>query len=151
MNRWLYAAVGTIVALLLAAACNNGDVGNGTPSETPTVGETPSVTEAPAQGGAAPDIKMIGVRSFDRSELTIAADTEVTIVAENIDGLHSFAIFAGEEYAPGLVDPLARTEACFSPCTVTLSVNLAPGEYVFRCQVHPEEMVGMLIAQQEPY
>ncbi len=151
MNRWLYAAVGTIMALLLTAACNDGNGGNGTPSETPTVGETPAVSEAPAQVGAAPDIKMIGVRSFDRSELTIAADTEVTIVAENIDGLHSFAIFAGEEYGPGFVDPLARTEACFSPCTVTLSVNLAPGEYVFRCQVHPEEMVGMLIAQQEPY
>ena len=153
MQGWLLAVGSTIAALSLLVSCNGGDGGDQSPivEETPALGETPAESETPAQGGAAPDIKMIGVRSFDRSELTIAADTEVTIVAENIDGLHSFAIFAGEEYGPGFVDPLARTEACFSPCTVTPSVNLAPGEYVFRCQVHPEEMVGMLIAQQEPY
>ena len=147
MNRWLYAAVGTIVALLLAAACSNGDGGNGTPSETPTVGETPAVGETPLNGGAKADIKMIPGTAFDKTELTIPADKEVTIMADNTDGLHSFAVFAGEEYAPGLVEPLARTEACFSPCTITVSVNLTPGEYVFRCQVHPEEMVGTLIAE----
>ncbi len=151
MNRWLYAAVGIIVALLLTAACNDGDDGNGTLSETPTVGETPAVVETPLNGGANADIKMISGKAFDKSELTIAADTEVAITADNTDGLHSFAVFAGEEYAPGLVEPLAGTEACFSPCTVTLSVNLTPGEYVFRCQVHPEEMAGTLIAQQERY
>ena len=153
MQGWLLAVGSTIAALPLLVSCNGGDGGDPTPTteETPALGETPAVSETPAQGGAAPDIKMIGVKSFDRSELTVAADTEVTIVAENIDGLHSFAIFPGEEYAPGLVDPLARTEACFSPCTVTLSVNLSPGDYVFRCQVHPEEMVGKLIAQQVPY
>ena len=47
MNRWLYAAVGVIVALLLAAACNDGDDGNATLSETPTVGETTAVVETP--------------------------------------------------------------------------------------------------------
>ena len=143
MNRWLYAATGIIVALLLAAACNDGDDGNGIPSEAPALGETP------AGDGVTPDIKMIPGKAFDKSELTIAADTEVTITADNTDGLHSFAIFAGEEFASGLVEPLARTEACFSPCIVTLTVHLSPGEYVFRCQVHPEEMVGTLIAQQE--
>ncbi len=153
MQGWLLAVGSTIAALPLLVSCNGGDGGDRTPTaeETPALDETPAVSETPARGGAAPDIKMIGVKSFDRSELTIAADTEVTIVAENIDGLHSFAIFAGEEYAPGLVDPLARTEACFSPCTVTVSVNLSAGEYVFRCQVHPEEMVGILIARQEAY
>ncbi len=145
MNRWLYAAVSTVVALLLVAACNDGDGGNGMSSETPALGETP------AGVGVTPDIKMIPGKAFDKSELTIAADTEVAITADNTDGLHSFAIFAGEEYASGLVEPLARTEACFSPCTVTLSVNLSPGDYIFRCQVHPEEMVGKLIAQQVPY
>jgi len=153
MQGWLLAVGSAIAALPLLVSCNGGDGGDRTPTvgETPASGQTPAVSETPTQGRAAPDIKMIGVRSFDRSELTIAADTEVTIVAENIDGLHSFAIFAGEEYAPGLVEPLARTEACFSPCTVTLSVNLTPGKYVFRCQVHPEEMVGTLIAQQDRY
>ena len=145
MNRCLYAAVGTIVALVLAAACNDGDDGNEIPSEIPALGETP------AGGGVTPDIKMIPGKAFDKSELTIAADTEVAITADNTDGLHSFAIFAGEEYAPGLVEPIAKSEACFSPCTVTLTVNLTPGQYVFRCQVHPEEMVGTLIADREPY
>ena len=153
MNRWLYAAVGTSVALVLAAACNGGDGGDRTPTvgETPARGQNPAGSETPAQGGATPDIKMIGVMSFDRSELTIAADSEVTIVAENIDGLHNFAIFEDEEYRPGLVEPIAKTDPCFSPCTGTLAVNLTPGEYVFRCQIHPEEMVGTLTAQQEPY
>ncbi len=153
MQGWILAVGTTIAALPLLVSCNGGDGGDRTPTvgETPALGQTPAVNETPAQGGAAPDIRMIGVRSFDRSQLTIAADTEVTIVAENIDGLHSFAVFAGEEYAPGLVEPIAKTESCFSPCTVTLTINLTPGQYVFRCQVHPEEMVGTLIAQQEPY
>ena len=110
MQGWLLAAGSTIGAVLLLVSCNGGDGEDRTSTvgETPALGDT-AVSETPAQGRAAPDIKMIGVRSFDRSELTIAADTEVTIVAENIDGLHSFAIFAGEEYGPGSVDPLART------------------------------------------
>ncbi len=152
MQGWLLAVGSAIAALPLLVSCNGGDGGDRTPvGETPALGQTPAVSETPTQGGAAPDIKMIGVRSFDRSELTIAADTEVTIVAENIDGLHSFAIFVDEEYRPGHIEPIARTEACFSPCTVTLAVNLTPGEYFFRCQVHPEEMVGTLTAQQELY
>ncbi len=151
MNRWLYAAVGSIVALLLAAACNDGDGGNGNPIETLTVGETPAVGETLLDGGAKADIKMIPGTAFDKTELTIPADTEVTITADNIDGLHSFAVFADEEYEPGQVEPIARTEACFAPCTITLGVNLTPGEYFFRCQVHPEEMVGTLTARQELY
>ncbi len=143
VKRWVGLAF--LLALCpLALACGDG-------SDKAGGNQTSIASETPAAGAAKADIEMIPGKAFDRSVLTVAADREVAITANNTDGLHSFAVFAGEEYESGLVEPIARTEACFAPCTVTLTVNLTPGEYFFRCQVHPEEMVGTLIAQQGLY
>ena len=128
------------VALLLAAAC--GDDGNG--DETPAAGETP------ADGAATAEIKMIPAIQFDKAELTIAAGTEVTITADNVeDGIpHSFAVYTSRDDAESGEAPLAATEICDGPCTDTATVSLSSGEYFFRCEVHPVQMTGTLIAEQ---
>ncbi len=105
VKRWVGLAF--LLALCpLALACGDGsdkDGGN----------QTPIASETPAAGAAKADIEMIAGKAFDRSVLTVAADREVAITANNTDGLHSFAVFAGEEYQPGLVEPIAEEEDLF--------------------------------------
>ena len=126
-------------ALLLAAACGDGDDGV----------ERHVEDETPAAGEATAEIKMIPVNQFDKAELTIAADTEVTITAENVDeGVpHNFAVYASREDAEGGGEPLAETELESGPFTDTATLNLSAGEYFFWCSVHPTQMVGTLIVE----
>ena len=131
------------LALVLAAACN-GDDGGG---ETPVGGETPAGGETPTGGGDTAEIQMLPGNSFDTDELSIAADSDVTITADNTDGTHSFAIYNSEDDAGGGEDPIDETEICNAPCVDSVVVNLAAGEYFFRCEVHPTFMTGTLIVE----
>jgi len=125
------------LALVLAAACN-GDDGGGT---TPAGGETP------AAGGATAEIQMLPGTTFDTDELTIDAGVDVTITADNTSGFHSFAVYNSRDEAESDSDSIAETETCNAPCVESVSVNLAAGEYFFRCEVHPTNMTGTLIVQ----
>ncbi len=140
-GRWRVAPLLALLAGALAviAACD-GDNGD---SEGPAAVETPPVEEDTAE------IKMIPTIRFDRSELTIPADTNVTITVENADDgvAHNFAVYESEDAAVGGEDRIAETEICFGPCVRTLRVNLSAGEYFFRCEVHPSEMTGTLIVE----
>ncbi len=125
-------ALGAI--LVLAAACGDDDGG---------ADETPSGGETPAAGGATAEIKMLPLTTFDTTELTIAADTDVTITADNTDGTHSFSVYTDESAS----ENLGMTEICTAPCVDSVTLNLAAGEYFFRCEVHPTIMTGTLIAE----
>ncbi len=116
-------------ALVVAAACG-GDGDDG---------------ETPAAGGATAEIKMLPETTFDRSVLTIAADTDVTITADNTDGTHSFAVYTSDPAGGG--ELIGQTEIHLAPFVDTVTVSLAAGEYFFRCEVHPTIMTGTLIAQ----
>jgi plastocyanin/mono/diheme cytochrome c family protein len=109
----------------------------------------PSSAASPtdATGGTEVEIKMVPVSQFDKTELTITADTDVTITTDNTDpGIpHNFAVYTSREAAEGGEKALAATEICNGPCTDTLTLNLGAGEYFFRCDVHPIQMIGTLV------
>ncbi len=140
--------------LLLAAACggdgdDGADVDEHINDETPAAGETPAGGETPAAGPATAEIKAIPVLQFDKSELTIAADTDVTITVDNADdGIpHNFAVYDSQDDAESGGEALEATEICNGPCVEDATVNLSSGEYFFRCDVHPVQMIGTLTVE----
>lgn len=110
---------------------------------------TPTATQEPGLVAADFTIKMVPTIAFDVTEMTIPAGEEVTIAADNLDDaiLHNWAVYTSREAAEGGEDPLAATPICSAPCLETVTVNLQPGTYFFRCDVHPTQMVGTLVVQ----
>ena len=139
------------VALLVAVACGGDDGGEGTPAggQTVVAEDTPVVGQTPTGGAATAEISMIPTMQFDTAELTIPADTEVTITVNNDDtGIpHSFAVYSSRDAAESGEDPLAAADACTGPCTDTVTLTLGAGEYFFRCDVHPAQMTGTLVVE----
>ncbi len=128
----IFPALLALGAVLVVAACNGDDDDGG-------------ADETPAAGGATADIKMLPGITFDTAELTIAADADVTVTADNTDGTHNFAVYTSDPDEGG--ELRGETEICGAPCVDSVTLNLAAGDYFFRCEVHPNIMTGTLIAQ----
>jgi plastocyanin len=138
-----------ILALALAvAACGGDDDDDGA---TPTATDTPppAATDTPTPAASSFEIKMVPVIAFDTDELTIPADTDVTIVADNTEtGIpHNFSVWESREVAESGGTAIGLTTLCNGPCVEELTVNVSAGEYFFRCDVHPLTMIGTLTAQ----
>ena len=113
----------------------------------PAPSGTPPPATPPAAGATATEIKMIPVIQFDKAELTIAADRDVTITADNAEENipHNFAVYTSQQDAESGADALGATAICVGSCTDTVTLNLSAGEYFFRCDVHPIQMTGRFI------
>jgi len=146
-GRLFVALLALAVVLLLAAACSSSDGGDKTPAagQSPATGQTPAAGQTPS-GGATAEIKMVPGTAFDKDELTIPADTQVTITADNTSGFHALAVFESEADADGGADPVAEADPCGAPCQQKITVNLAAGEHYFRCQIH-NSMNGVIVAE----
>jgi len=96
------------------------------------------------------ELNMIPTNRFSIDRITIVADTDVDIVADNIDGStpHNLAIYESQEayLTIGTGAALYTSPVC-GPCRESLVVNLPAGQYFFQCDVHPDTMVGLLTAQ----
>ncbi len=145
-----------VVTFVLAFAIGNNDGGIGGEDAvaeldpTPEPGETPSDGETPG-GGTVVEIAMVPVILFDTTDVTVPAGQTVTLTADNRDPgiIHNWAVYESREVAEseGPSAAIALTEICVD-CTETITFEPPPpGDYFFRCDVHPIQMVGTFVVE----
>ncbi|MEE8346929.1 MAG: cupredoxin domain-containing protein [Dehalococcoidia bacterium] len=106
---------------------------------------SPTAEETPTDGGSAGEgttveIAMIPVLAFDTADVTVSAGQPVTLTADNTDpGIpHNWAVYTDDSAS----ELIAGTPIC-TDCTETITFDApAPGDYFFRCDIHPIQMVG---------
>ncbi len=149
LKALLVVAVMAVSLAIIGLACG-GESKKEYASPTPR-GGTATVQASPSRGPAeaAAEIKMIPSIKFDKNMLTIAADKNVQVTADNTDtGVrHNFAVYRSKADADAGKTAIAQTTICAGPCKGTVTLNLTPGEYFFRCEVHRTQMTGTLTAK----
>jgi plastocyanin len=99
---------------------------------------------------------VMGDNFFDPREITVTAGSAVTFALVNQGAaIHNMHIADAEgNYASGLCDASAG-DACSAPnavrsgqtATLEWQVPDSPGQYPFRCDFHPIDMVGVITVQ----
>lgn len=104
------------------------------------------VEEGAAEGAEADEEKTVKLSAnnlaFDKKELTLPADSEVTVEFNNKEVTsHNFAAYTSQEAA----EAIFKGEIFAGPATKRLVFKTpAKGTYFFRCDVHPTTMLGTL-------
>ena len=148
---WQIASIAVLAATVLAGGTIFGIVEN---DEGEASGEEPAAAGSPDDGetSVAPPgdnvfaVAMIPTLAFDTNEITLPADTEVTVSADNQDTaiLHNWALYTDDTAS----ELIAKTEICAASCVDEVTFTAPPpGEYFFRCDVHPIQMVGTAIVE----
>ncbi len=135
------ALLGILAGAIWAAVHQEG--GQEATAATPAV-EAPA-GQAPQETGPGVVIRAIPTIKFDRTTLQVPANTDVTIrfVNEDTGVPHNFAAYETKKAQKAL----GVGEICTAPCANSLTINVPPGEYFFRCDAHPDQMTGKLIAR----
>ena len=154
---WQIASIGAVAAAVLTGgalfAVIDEDDGEATADEPPAAA-SPAAGETPAAppGDNVFDVAMIPTIQFYTDEITLPADMEITVHADNQDTavLHNWALYESREVAEseGPSAAIALTQICAAPCLDEVTFTAPPpGEYFFRCDVHPIQMVGTAIVE----
>lgn len=117
----------------------------GIEDETAAAGPTPTAAPATPGAGARAEIKMISTIKFDKEDISVPAGEQVTVTVTNEDDAipHNWALYTDESAK----EKIAGTEGC-PDCTETVTVEaLEAGVYFFRCDFHPQQMVGTYTVQ----
>jgi plastocyanin len=122
---------------------------------SPTAGATAAPTSTPApQATTAPatqtvEISAVPSLKFDKDTITVKAGSQVTLKFTNNDtGMpHNWAGYTDSTASTPI--PGAKTKTCTGPCEdeITFTAPDQPGDYFFRCDVHPAAMTGTLVVQ----
>jgi plastocyanin len=120
---------------------------------------TATMAEGPPGGGGAPgegepggggpgggpiDLTASNL-AFDTDTITVPAGGEVTIRFRNQENVpHNVSVYADQ----AATDPIFQGELVQAPGTVEYRFPAPdPGEYLFRCDVHPQQMTGTFVVQ----
>jgi plastocyanin len=148
------AAVLPLVVLAIAAlllGCGHESSQYGGKSESGT--QTKSTTTPAADTSSSPSSDKVTINlaakniAFDMSKITVPAGAMVTINFDNKDeGIpHNFAVYKTQKAA----DQIFSGQIITGPKTITYTFKApdTPGNYFFRCDVHPERMTGTFVVQ----
>lgn len=132
-----------LVAFLVVGTSGEDGATSGEGRTTP-----PPVETAPPAGKGGPRItvRMVPSIRFDTEEVILPANQQVTVRADNQDTtiFHNWAAYTDSS----ATEVIAKTDICTAPCAEEVTFTAPPpGEYFFRCDVHPTQMVGKLIVQ----
>jgi plastocyanin len=85
--------------------------------------------------------------------ITVPAGEEVVLNLTNEGAaIHNMHVAAGDDYASGICQP-GGDDPCSDPArfsggdTGSITFTLDAGEYDFRCDFHPVDMTGTLVAE----
>ncbi len=128
------------ILLMLVAGCTTTS-GPTTPTPTPPVTATTAPQTQTSAGAVTIDLVAHNI-AFDKTEITVPACAEVTINFDNKDAAvpHNFALYTNSQATTNLfkgqiITGVNSIQYKFkAPCT--------PGDYYFRCDVHPTIMYG---------
>jgi plastocyanin len=86
---------------------------------------------------------------FDKDTITVKAGSQVTLKFTNNDtGVpHNWSAYTDSTASTPI--PGAKTDTCTGPCEkeITFTAPDQPGDYFFRCDIHPTAMTGTLVVQ----
>jgi len=124
-------------------------------TETAGTPGAPTPTAVAAASAAAPtgevqvvEISAVPSMKFDKSELRVKAGGKVTVRFTNNDpGVpHNWALYTDEGASEAIAG--ANENVCAGPCEAEITFDTPPpGEYFFRCDVHPTIMKGTFIVE----
>jgi plastocyanin len=128
--------LGVMVAML--TACTSTPYSAPTPTPPPDTSTPP----APAPGGQAVTVNISALNyRFDKSNITVPAGANVTMVFDNKEAVpHNVAIYT----TSAAIEVIFKGEVITGPKTITYTFTAptTPGDYFFRCDVHPAVMTG---------
>ena len=134
----LGASILMLGAVVACSSDDNEDSGN----------NTPAATTAAASGGGAARAVTVEAKdfSFDPKTFAVAAGEEVTITLNNTGSApHTINVYTDDQYTDA-VDG-AETGNVDGGDTGDFKATFEGGEYYFRCEVHPTQMMGEFEAE----
>ncbi len=150
-----------ILALLVLAACSSttatttlpatttttppATTATTTPATTTTIPPTTTATTTPPSGQSVTIDLTAQSMAFDKSTITVPAGATVTINFNNMDNIpHNFALYTDSSAStPIFVGQIINKRTI----TYTFTAPATPGNYFFRCDVHPTTMTGTFVVQ----
>lgn len=141
----------TLVAIaVVAAGCGSGATslgGTGSGTNSPAAAASPSASAetSPALPNAVLRLTAKNI-AFDQKQLTAAANTPIQIDVDNQENgtPHNVAIYTDQSATTAVF----KGEIFPGPAQRTYDVPaLKAGSYIFRCDVHPNQMSGTLVVQ----
>ena len=118
------------------------------PTPTVTISPTPTVTPttSPTPTGTSITIDLIADNmAFNKSTITVPAGARVTMNFDNQESVpHNFALYTNSSTATMIFRGQTITN---DTIVYTFTAPSTPGNYFFRCDVHPITMTGTFIVE----
>ncbi len=128
-----------LVAFALLAACGGGDEEAAAPT-SPAAATSPA-----AQGEVVIELVTSGF-AFNTGRITVPAGAMVVLRFRNEDGVsHNFALYTDERALEGIFS--SELVGARSSAEFRFTAPSQPGEYFFRCNVHPNTMTGTFVVE----